>query len=926
MYVKVISDTKGLKKQIEKAGEESGQRYGKKWQKAAAVELNKGTFADAVEHTFKDMARRQAKAIADAKVKGLKSPKVELEIDPESFARLREAARHLSLNFDEEMEANYISVEKYAEMVKRSEVQLSREAEREKDANRRKQYERYLKWQRRTTEKYAAMAASDEQLRKQRLRYLIWDAKTTQKYAKMSAAAKAAAEKVVQKDRDDFERKWRREFNETNAQIDKSTRRLNSTLKAVGSSLGSMASGVRGLRVSLSKDVDKDSAAFTRLITKMKETGKSSKDLDLVTRVTRKMSNSLRRMGTGGFFDSLTNGMAAVVRSSGVFGRVVSKFVTGPIKLLGSGVEIVGNQLQKMSKKMGKGSGLVNGLGVALAGAGKAAKLLANPIALAVAAVTALTVGFGLLNAVLSAAVAAISAVVGVMTMLASAAYAAASQIVLLVPVIGALGLGIAGLVVGGMDSAKAIGLLAKAMNETDPKKRAKLMKEYNRELQKLGPNARAAMTELEVLTRGFTDLKKNAGEALFDGMDKALKKAKPLIKELENGLVLVAGAVGDVIDKFLSLGADVKFMEDFKTMFKGTETTIKNLGTAFVDVFAGLNSFFAAIQPLVDKFTQGIADAAKGFRDWAQSEEGREKTKDWFTTAYEVGSKVWAIIKELVLAFHDLFTAGMESDTTSSMLDTILEKVKQFHEWIKRIAEDGTLEEWFKRAAGVAGALWDAISQVGGALAGLGGEGASEGLESLIRGIGKVITAMIYLSQFAAMALKPMLFFLQPVIDMMKGLVNAIIKAGEWFNRLKKDGGSAMDALKAKIQPIIDAFNKVRDAVQRVIDKIKGIKFPSMPSWLPGFAAGGITMGPSIVGEAGPEMVIPLTRPLSQVDPSVRAIAAMLRGQSSDQVIMGGSTSPTKIVNNEIKVYAPSADPEAVAAQVVNRSVAMAQ
>jgi hypothetical protein len=174
--------------------------------------------------------------------------------------------------------------------------------------------------------------------------------------------------------------------------------------------------------------------------------------------------------------------------------------------------------------------------------------------------------------------------------------------------------------------------------------------------------------------------------------------------------------------------------------------------------------------------------------------------------------------------------------------------------------------------------------------------------------------------------ALKPMLFFLQPVIDMMKGLVNAIIKAGEWFNRLKKDGGSAMDALKAKIQPIIDAFNRVKGAVQGVIDKIKGIKFPSMPSWLPGFAAGGITMGPSIVGEAGPEMVIPLTRPLSQVDPSVRAIAAMLRGQSSDQVIMGGSTSPTKIVNNEIKVYAPSADPEAVAAQVVNRSVAMAQ
>jgi phage-related protein len=126
-----------------------------------------------------------------------------------------------------------------------------------------------------------------------------------------------------------------------------------------------------------------------------------------------------------------------------------------------------------------------------------------------------------------------------------------------------------------------------------------------------------------------------------------------------------------------------------------------------------------------------------------------------------------------------------------------------------------------------------------------------------------------------------------------------------------------------------VDAMVKAWNTVKSYIDKIKNA-FSSMwstvKSKIPFFAAGGITTGPSIVGEAGPEMVIPLTRPISQIDPSVRAIAAMLRGQNSDQVITGGTTGPTKIVINEIKVYAPSADPEAVAAQVVNRSVAMAQ
>ena len=45
--------------------------------------------------------------------------------------------------------------------------------------------------------------------------------------------------------------------------------------------------------------------------------------------------------------------------------------------------------------------------------------------------------------------------------------------------------------------------------------------------------------------------------------------------------------------------------------------------------------------------------------------------------------------------------------------------------------------------------------------------------------------------------------------------------------------------------------------------------------------ASGGLFDGPTpaIIGEAGREAVIPLDRPLSQINPSVRGMAAALRG-----------------------------------------------
>jgi hypothetical protein len=83
--------------------------------------------------------------------------------------------------------------------------------------------------------------------------------------------------------------------------------------------------------------------------------------------------------------------------------------------------------------------------------------------------------------------------------------------------------------------------------------------------------------------------------------------------------------------------------------------------------------------------------------------------------------------------------------------------------------------------------------------------------------------------------------------------------------------------------------------------------------------ASGKIYYGPTKigVGEAGPEAIVPLDRPLSMVDPSVRALSAFAQG-----LIPGSTDTSRKIDASGWTVVSPGADPEAVAKQVINELV----
>lgn len=111
--------------------------------------------------------------------------------------------------------------------------------------------------------------------------------------------------------------------------------------------------------------------------------------------------------------------------------------------------------------------------------------------------------------------------------------------------------------------------------------------------------------------------------------------------------------------------------------------------------------------------------------------------------------------------------------------------------------------------------------------------------------------------------------------------------------NALSSLPGRAASALSTLASKVAAPFREAYDTAKGWWDRIKalisgGLSVPVTTSPMGGSssrwqASGGLFSSPQIVGvgEAGPEAIIPLSRPLSMVDPSVRPMAAALRGES---------------------------------------------
>ncbi len=104
----------------------------------------------------------------------------------------------------------------------------------------------------------------------------------------------------------------------------------------------------------------------------------------------------------------------------------------------------------------------------------------------------------------------------------------------------------------------------------------------------------------------------------------------------------------------------------------------------------------------------------------------------------------------------------------------------------------------------------------------------------------------------------------------------------------------SAVSSVKNVIDSIVSGIDRIKSGLSSVASKISSL--PSLPSFkYPKFARGGITSGPSIAGEAGPEAVIPMGRSAQNARDRMRVmreagLTSVTSGTTLNVTVNGGT------------------------------------
>jgi len=168
---------------------------------------------------------------------------------------------------------------------------------------------------------------------------------------------------------------------------------------------------------------------------------------------------------------------------------------------------------------------------------------------------------------------------------------------------------------------------------------------------------------------------------------------------------------------------------------------------------------------------------------------------------------------------------------------------------------------------------------------------------------------------------------FVSWVQDMYNGVARFVTPIGNFFYDMASAVGDAISGMIGWIQDAIGWFQSLFGAANAAASAGSSAQGAAGRGGGGGsgggFASGGLLNGPRriLAGEAGPEAIVPLRRPLSQVDPSVRWLSALAQGKTP-AMGSGGVVGGGKAVNIESGaiVVQDSGDPARTAVEVLDR------
>lgn len=289
-----------------------------------------------------------------------------------------------------------------------------------------------------------------------------------------------------------------------------------------------------------------------------------------------------------------------------------------------------------------------------------------------------------------------------------------------------------------------------------------------------LAPIAGGALVGIGLLAVGLS--------GLGDASDRVTKKMKPLVdafkafkefaaNDLANELVPIFGAIkqilqdirpfvsdinkafGDVLKSMVAVFQSPQMQPFLKVWGDTLPRILYDLGEGFGRLLAALTAFFTPILPYAERLADAFSVAMQRFLDWTTSAEGQNSIADFMQKAWEMGSKLWEVLKNVGSILGSILMSGAEGPG-KDFLDWLAESTEKLAAFLKTPEGQEALRQFFEDVRDVMIEVKDLFISVKEKLEAVNWAQAQQDAENFISFVSGAVSAFLTFTNFISTAI----------------------------------------------------------------------------------------------------------------------------------------------------------------------------
>lgn len=411
----------------------------------------------------------------------------------------------------------------------------------------------------------------------------------------------------------------------------------------------------------------------------------------------------------------------------------------------------------------------------------------------------------------------------------------------------------------------------------------------FKEALKSLTPAAQDIIKDIAALKTPLRDLRRQVQEAFFSPLvDDVDKFTANLFAPLQEGLVKVArqlgGLLSDVLGKLSSPGG-AKFLQE---VFQTVADILERMRPAIVALATGFGKIAQAALPLFERLSGSFADVLTEFGNFLSraAEDGSLNT--FIEKGLEAFRELGALIGSVGNFLGALFTPEAE-EGGKAILQVLTDLFNKMAEFLNSPTGQDFLRFLIEDTKAFIGVLTLLLVIIGAIIV------------AITDFTGAILEATKPIQEFVVGLEKDILDFAKKVVEVVGGIPNAIgnlaanfAGAGKglidaFIGGFRKTGDFIGDVAGDIVGGVKGGLNRLIGSINSGIAQLDAvIPFVELPR-LSLLAKGGLALGPAILGEAGPELALPLNSPSAQ-----EAIRQALGGSAGGITIAAGAVQVT--------------------------------